>query len=379
MNLEQIRNAQPGDVIRDDKVKGLHLRCFPKGKYFYLYFRTKTGIERKPKLGDFPNITLEQARKVAKDLLFQVSMGKDPSAERMALREAPTLAQAWARGYTEHFAKLKTGEEVKRSFEFDVPAKLMAKRAIDLDYDDIYTWHQSMKAKPYQANRVLATMKTLLRLTEVWKMRPRGSNPCGDIVRFKEFKRRRYMAGDEAAKLSEAMHEFKDKYPAAIAFLYLLILTGARKGEIAKAKWDQIKGNVLTLTEHKTDNQGEDRHIHLPGVAMEILEKLPKVKGGTITGIDNPRWVWVQVRKKAGCLDLHMHDLRHSFASTAISAGFTLAQIGELLGHKSTATTQRYAHLMEDAAQTAVNQISDRIGVRMNFGLTPSLSETETK
>ena len=379
MNLEQIRTARPGDVIRDDKVKGLHLRCFEKGKYFYLYFRTKTGIERKPKLGDFPNITLEQARKIAKDLLFQVSMGKDPVAERTALREAPTLAQAWDRGYKEHFSTLKTAEEVKRSFEFDVPAKLLAKRVIDIEHEDVYNWHQGMKKKPIQANRVLATMATLLRLAEVWKMRPRGSNPCGDVSRFKENKRRRYMAGEEAAKLSEAMHFYKDKYPAAIAFLYLLILTGARKGEIAKAKWDQIKGNVLTLTEHKTDNHGQDRQIHLPGVAMEILEKLPKVKGGTITGLKNPNWAWIQVRKMAGCTDLHLHDLRHSFASTAISAGFTLAQIGELLGHKSTATTQRYAHLMEDAAQTAVNQISDRIGARMNFGLTPLLSEPETK
>ena len=379
MNLEQIRTAQPGDVIRDDKVKGLHLRCFPKGKYFYLYFRTKTGIERKPKLGDFPNITLEQARKIAKDLLFQVSMGKDPSAEREAARQAPTLAEAWDRAYKEHFFTKKTGADVKRSFEYDVPAKMMAKRVIDLEYEDIYNWHQGMKAKPYQANRVLATMTTLLRLTEVWKWRPRGSNPCGDVVRFKEFKRKRYMAGEEAARLSEAMHFYKDKYPAAIAFLYLLILTGARKGEIAKAKWSQIKANVLTLTEHKTDNHGQDRQIHLPGVAMEILETLPKVKDGTITGLKDPQWAWLQVRKMANCTDLHLHDLRHSFASTAISAGFTLAQIGELLGHKSTATTQRYAHLMEDAAQTAVNQISDKIGARMSFGLTPSLSESETK
>lgn len=379
MNLEQIRNTKPGDIIRDDKVTGLQLRCSPKGRYFYLYFRTKTGIERRPKLGDFPTITLDQARKIAKDLLFQVSMGKDPVAERTALKEAPTLAEAWTKGYAEHFSKLKTAEEVKRSFDYDVPAKLFSKRIADIEYEDVYSWHQSMNKKPIQANRVLATMATLLRLAEVWKMRPRGSNPCGDVVRFKENKRKRYMAGEEAAKLSEAMHFYKDRYPAAIAFLYLLILTGARKGEIAKAKWDQIKGNVLTLTEHKTDNHGQDRQIHLPGVAMEILEKLPKIKGGTITGLKDPQWAWIQVRKKAGCTDLHLHDLRHSFASTAISAGFTLAQIGELLGHKSTATTQRYAHLMEDAAQTAVNQISDRIGARMNFGFTTPQSETETK
>lgn len=56
-----------------------------------------------------------------------------------------------------------------------------------------------------------------------------------------------------------------------------------------------------------------------------------------------------------------MHDLRHSFASAALSAGLTLAQIGELLGHKSTQTTKRYAHLVEEAATAAATATADKI------------------
>ncbi|MEL7177759.1 MAG: tyrosine-type recombinase/integrase, partial [Pseudomonadota bacterium] len=63
-----------------------------------------------------------------------------------------------------------------------------------------------------------------------------------------------------------------------------------------------------------------------------------------------------------GARSVRLHDLRHSFASAAIAAGMTLAQIGELLGHTSTQTTARYAHLVEEAAAKAAAQTADRIG-----------------
>ena len=49
---KNIRAAQPGQVLRDATIKGLHLRVFPESRSFYLYYRTKTGTERKPKLGE---------------------------------------------------------------------------------------------------------------------------------------------------------------------------------------------------------------------------------------------------------------------------------------------------------------------------------------
>jgi integrase len=60
--------------------------------------------------------------------------------------------------------------------------------------------------------------------------------------------------------------------------------------------------------------------------------------------------LWRCLCKRAGLQHLHIHDLRHNWASTAISAGLTLAQIGGQLGHRNTQTTQRYAHLIDEAA-----------------------------
>jgi len=67
--------------------------------------------------------------------------------------------------------------------------------------------------------------------------------------------------------------------------------------------------------------------------------------------------------QEAGIEGLRIHDLRHSFASYALSAGHTLGVVGQLLGHRSTQTTSRYAHLITETAQAAVARVSDDLGV----------------
>jgi site-specific recombinase XerD len=59
----------------------------------------------------------------------------------------------------------------------------------------------------------------------------------------------------------------------------------------------------------------------------------------------------------AGLEDVRLHDLRHSFASIAVSGGASLPIIGSLLGHVNSATTQRYAHLSDDPLRSATEAI----------------------
>jgi integrase len=123
----------------------------------------------------------------------------------------------------------------------------------------------------------------------------------------------------------------------------------------------------LVLKSHKTDHAGHDRVIFLPSVAMEVSENLPRRGPNTsITGIKSPKRLWDTVRESAGCPDLRLHDLRHSFTSVAISQGYTLPQIGELLGHKNADTTKRYAHLMDDAAAMVAETVAGSITNRFN-------------
>lgn len=358
-----IRTCQPGDVLKDATIKGLSLRAFPQSKTFYLYYRTKTGVQRRPKIGEWGPITLTQARKVAREMLMQVAQGGDPSGQRIEARAEPTMNDLWDEYWKRHASKLKGRRNYERHWLKQIKPQFGNLKLSEVTYSAVADLHEAMDATPCDANRMLAVLSgmfTFARRPLEWT----DKNPADGVVRHKETKRKRYMNGEEAARLAEILHREAPLYPVSVAFIYLLILTGARRGEIASAKWSDLEGNRLVLKIHKTDRTGEDRHIYLPPAAMDILATLPRTDG-TITGINRPDSFWDRIRKEAGCPDLRLHDLRHSFASAAISAGLSLAQIGELLGHRNAQTTHRYAHLVEEAAAAAATATADQIALRM--------------
>lgn len=152
----------------------------------------------------------------------------------------------------------------------------------------------------------------------------------------------------------------------AVAFIYLLIFSGARPSEIARARWDQLErverdGEVFGVLKFKVGKNQNPRAVFLPPQAMRVIDRLPKNRT-TITGLKKlPAYLWNKVREAAGCPDLWGRDLRRTFASNGLSAGLSLSLIGELLGHESVQTTKIYAKLMEDPAFAAATTIADRV------------------
>ena len=86
-----IKAALEGTVLHDKKVSGLQMRVSKTKKSFYLYYRTKTRLERRPKIGDWPTISLDQAREIAREWLTLVSNGKDPVATWREGKSQPTI------------------------------------------------------------------------------------------------------------------------------------------------------------------------------------------------------------------------------------------------------------------------------------------------
>ncbi|MFI3242378.1 MAG: tyrosine-type recombinase/integrase [Alphaproteobacteria bacterium] len=84
---------------------------------------------------------------------------------------------------------------------------------------------------------------------------------------------------------------------------------------------------------------------------------------GTIEGqrLQEVQSTWRRIRESAGLSDVRIHDLRHSFASSAVEMGQSLPMIGKLLGHTQVQTTARYAHLAADPVITAATQVSNNI------------------
>ena len=352
-----IAAAQPGDILRDTIVPGLHVKVTSERRAYYLYFRTKDGTERRPKVGDHGALTLAQAREVARQMLALVVQGKDPMADRTTRREAPTIADLARRYWDQHASRQKAARDVRRHLDLHILPLLDSKRAVDIVYSDCERLHAKVAQRaPVQANRVMASFSKMLSLAERWQMRPVNSNPCKLVQRTRESARRRHMTGDEAPRIAAALERHRETGAASVAFIWLLLLSGARCGEIAAARWEWIEGNVLRLPDSKTGA----RTIFLPPQVLDLLAKLPR-SSATITGILEPVKIWRQVREEAGCPDLRLHDLRRSFASAALSAGVSLSQIGELLGHRNAQTTRRYAYLMNESATAAAAVAASRI------------------
>jgi integrase len=121
------------------------------------------------------------------------------------------------------------------------------------------------------------------------------------------------------------------------------------------------------------DSKTGPKDIQLGQPAIELLQRIErveenpwvligKVEGGRLTDLQP---FWQRVRARAGLNDVRIHDLRHTFASVAAEAGKSLPMIGKLLGHKSTQTTSRYAHLSGGTVRDAADDISASIAASM--------------
>lgn len=191
----------------------------------------------------------------------------------------------------------------------------------------------------------------------------------------------RYLSQQELVALGDALREGIESglNPLAIAIIKLLIFTGARKGEIESLKWNEVdfNGGYLRLADSKTGQKA----IPLNAGALEVLLALPRLDGSgyVFPAHRSDGWylgtpkVWKIVRAMAGIEDVRLHDLRHSFASIAVSGGASLPIIGALLGHANAATTQRYAHLHDAPLRAA----SDAVGRQLSASLTSQQEPAE--
>lgn len=363
LNEPSIKSAVLGDVLRDEDIHGLHLRVFPTKKVFYLYFRTKAGQERRPKLGNYGQITLTQARAAAKAMMTEVGAGHDPIAIRQGAKNERTLEDLWDEYWKRHGQKKKSGDEDKRMWEKYLKPRFARCKLSTISYTDVDDFHSALgENAPIQANRVLALMSKMFNFAH----RPLewfgGSNPCLGVKRNKEVKRRRKGSKEEVARiLGRLRKELEGPNVASAAFVWLLLFTGARKGEIASTRWDNIHGNRILLDEHKTDDGGHSRIIYLPPAAKDVIDRYLKKSSKTITGLQDPKKFWDNVRTEEGMPDLRLHDLRRTFASFAISAGASLEQVMQMLGQTNAQTAKIYAWLMEEEHAEAVSLVADAI------------------
>lgn len=383
LTLAAASAMQVGDRLTDHVVPGLELRRRGRNRVWYLYYR-QHGKQRRPKIGEYPVISIEEARRIAQEALRRVARGDDPSAERQALRASPTVAQLCQRYLDEHAAQhkaAKSREEDARNIRLHIKPRLGSEHVAAVRPADVIKLHRAIgRTRPVLANRLLSLLSKMFNFAERESVgwRERGTNPTHDdgIKRYPETAKDRYASTDEVGRIFDALDDLAVEWPRRVAAIYMMIYTGARVSECAGARVDQYDAAAgrITLTEHKTakgrDGRRRARVIHIPPQLAARIAALGDDGTGRLFG-DVSRYniatVWRKARAAAGCDDMRMHDLRHSFASFARQTGQakSLADIGDLLGHRSAQTTKRYAHLFDDTAvgiSTATADLIDRAG-----------------
>ena len=182
----------------------------------------------------------------------------------------------------------------------------------------------------------------------------------------------RFLDDDERARLLDACKNSESSYLYPIVVLALS--TGMRRGEILGLKWQDVDTQTGFLILHDTKNS-ERRRVPVAGHALEVIRNHAKVRRidsdylfpGRIAGkpidIRNP---WETALKRAEINDFRFHDLRHSAASYLAMDGASLAEIAEVLGHKTLQMVKRYAHLSEAHTSKVVASMNEKIfgGVR---------------
>ena len=208
------------------------------------------------------------------------------------------------------------------------------------------------------ANHLLTLMKRMFNLAIKWEMLEK--NPAKDQEKFNEGPlRERYLDKEELPRFLAALDEENDRL--SVAALRMLLYTGCRREEILSLKWENARLDEDRIYLPKTKN-GRSRTVHLNGRAKEVIVELkarkdqeertrgsvyvfPSRKGTKKGYIYDLRKPFEKACLIAGIENFHIHDLRHTFASLAVSSGADLYVVQRLLGHQDIAMTQRYAHL----------------------------------
>ena len=382
-------------VVYDDRkagVGGFGIRVTASGaKSWVLNYRNSDGRERRHTLGAFPAIKTEAARKAAGKLLGEIKLnGSDPQAKKKAALAAPRMNDL-CDYYIEHHLPEKrsaSAADDKAMIASYIRPKLGSELVSAIDKPILARLHRGMSAEtPYRANRVMALLSKMFAMA-CDDLKWRATNPTKGVKRNIEAKRERYLTGAEIVRLMQVLTEFEDQTVANI--VRLLLLTGARRGEILQAKWSQFDlGSHVWTKPAATTKQNKEHRVTLSDDAGTLIDQIhasaarkedgklasPYVFPAPLSG--KPRTEikdeWRVIALAAGLYDelppakeggksvkvvnCRIHDLRHTFASLLASRGLSLLTIGKLLGHTNPNTTHRYAHLADDPLREAANMV----------------------
>lgn len=369
--------AEPVE-LRDMLVPGFLCKITPAGrKVFMLQYRTNSGERRKPALGLYGELTVEQARSLAQEWLAEVRRGGDPSAAKAAARAAPTvkeLCEKFMEDHSKQRNKPSTQAGYQKCIKRNIIPMLGRMKVQDVKRPDVAGAMKKMAHKPADANRTFSVMRKMFNLAEVWGYRPDGTNPCRHVPMYPNGKATHLINDEEMGKLFRYLDYLEtDGLGLDHAVLPLAIRLqfefAGRRSEIVSLQWDwvDLENRRVAWPDSKTGGMSKP----LSEEAYRLLSTAPRqdncphlfpspnhpgqhmTPGEYYSG-------WTRILKRAGVTHVGTHGIRHRSATDIANSGIPVKVGMALTAHKTVAMFMRYVHTEDKPVREAAELVANR-------------------
>src|ERR1035441_5598743 len=200
---------QGNHVTWDTEIPGFGARITSAGVVSFVLGYRMHGRQRRCTIGRHPELTTTAAREEALDLLKRIRKGHDPLDERQQSRTEPTLndlASEYLDRYAQVHKRARSVGEDRRMIDAIIRPRIGSLRLQGVGKRDIEGLHASLKATPYQANRVLALLSKMFSIAVEGGCR--GDNPEEGAPRFDEERRERWLQGEDLQRFAQTLDAF---------------------------------------------------------------------------------------------------------------------------------------------------------------------------
>jgi integrase len=378
--------------LRDTTIPGFLLKVTPTGrKVFMVAYVANNGQRRKPAIGRFGEVTVEQARSIAQDWLADVRKGKDPSAEKGAARRAPSVKELFERfiaDYSEPRNKPSTVEANRRNGKLYILPHLGQMKASDVSRANISNLMKNLSKTPTNANRVLATVRKMFNMAEIWGMRSDGSNPCRHVPKFPERGKTRLINDLEFKQLYAYLDKAEVEgleHPFILLAVRLQFEFAARMSEILKLEWAWVDLNKRRVSwpDSKTGCMSKP----MSAGALRLFETAPRSEMSPYVcpsifdpNLPMPKHTyykgWRRILARAGLPHVGTHGIRHRSATDIANSGIPVKVGMALTAHKTVTMFMRYVHTEDDPVRAAADTVAFRRSALVGGNVATNASES---
>jgi integrase len=356
--------AKGAVYVYDTEEPGLCVRLTPSASafVFYRWHNGQPGRITIAKVGDIP---LREARAIAAGYRGDLARGADVFAGARRARNAPrpaTLANAYAGLISRPDMRPSTLRDYASLWRL-VPSRMRARALADIQSPELAELHGEVGSRhPRTANKLAALLSVLFT-----RNGRRHDNPVADITRFREAPRQRVLSVAELQRLRAALEEEHEPWRS---FFLLAMLTGARRGALARMQWADI--DLEAAVWRIPAVWSKNRRVLTVALATEAVAVLrvmqlnrgaaawvfpSRSKAGHLT---EPTKAWRRIAKCAGIEGAVIHDLRRTMGTAVAADGAGAAMISAVLGHLSTQSAKSYLHLSAEMARGAMEKAAAR-------------------